>query len=349
MKQHRRCSTFVHTISIALALGAGLMAQARAETITAVSWGGSYQEAISKAYFQPASEATGIEIREDTLNGLADVRLQVQSGNPTWDLVELGSHECARAVDEGLLEELDFNAIDPDGIPAELITDHWVGSIFFSTVIAWNRDTVGEEGPQNWAEFWDVDRFPGRRSLYHRPITVLEAALMADGVAPGDLYPLDVDRAFRKMEEIKPHVSVWWQSGGQSAQLAADNEVDLILIFNGRIDTVVQDGGNWDYTFNQGILDYDCYAVPRGSANKDAAMRVIGAMVQPEVMARLPQYINYGPSNAKAFEVGIIPEEMLPSIPSAPEMLSKQVIFNADWWQAHEADVQERWYDFLQQ
>lgn len=318
------------------------------DSVTVVSWGGNYQEAVSRAFFQTAAAATGITVREDTLNGLADVRLQVQSGNPTWDLVELGSHECVRAASEGLLEPLDYSVIDPTGIPGSLVTEHWVGSIFFSTVIAYDTSKFGADGPQSWSDFFDVERFPGTRSLYHRPITVLEAALMADGVAPADLYPLDVDRAFAKLEKIKDHVAVWWTSGGQSGQLAKDKAVDMLMTFNGRIEPVIADGGTWSFTFNQGILDYDCYGIPKGSANVAAATRLLAEIVKPETMANLPTYINYGPANALAFETGKIAADIADAVPSSPAQMARQVIFGAEWWQVNEAAVQERWDAFIQ-
>jgi len=87
-----------------------------------------------------------------------------------------------------------------------------------------------------------VKKFPGRRALRNHPIATLEAALMADGVAPDKLYPLDVDRAFRKLEEIKPNVTVWWTSGAQSAQLLTTAEVDMVMAWNGRITALTKEG-----------------------------------------------------------------------------------------------------------
>ena len=148
-------------IAAALAASAAL---AQERTVTIASWGGSYQEAQSKALFEPAAEATGIEVNEVTYGGMSDVRLQVQTGAVTYDIVASGSGSAARAAEEGLLQKLDYDVIDVSNFYPNLYTDYCVGGDVFSTVYAWNTNTYGADGPQSWADFWDVEAYPGRRS-----------------------------------------------------------------------------------------------------------------------------------------------------------------------------------------
>lgn len=317
------------------------------ETITIASWGGNYQEALSQAVWQPTAEALGITILEDTTNGLADVRAQVTANSVLWDVTELTIDGCAQGQTEGLFEELDYSLIDTSGFNPAVVQPTYIGLNYYSNVIGWSTEAFGEEGPQSWADFWDVERFPGRRSLRNDPAEVLEAALLADGVPRDELYPLDLDRAFASLEEIKPHISVWWSSGAQSAQLVADGEVDMIGAWNGRISSAIASGAPYTFTFNDGLLIADCLVIPKGVANKELAMRALATAVSADILANLPQYIDYGPANLKAYETGKISDELASSLNTAPENEAVQAVVHGDWWGDNGAEARERWAQFI--
>ena len=146
---------------------------------------------------------------------------------------------------------------------------------FYSSVLAYSQKKYPEgRTPNSWADFWDVKKFPGRRALRNHPIATLEAALMADGVAPDKLYPLDVDRAFKKLEEIKPHITVWWTSGAQSAQLLNDGEVDMVMAWNGRVSALAKEGAKVAFTYNQGILQSTSLCILKGAPNLATAVKL---------------------------------------------------------------------------
>ena len=192
-----------------------------------------------------------------------------------------------------------------------LAGEYCVGGDVFSTVLAWNTKTYGDKGPQSWADFWDVKKFPGKRSYRKGVAGALEPALMADGVPPDKVYevlsqPGGIERAIKKIKELKPHIAVWWSSGAQHAQLMKDGEVDMITGWNGRFDVVAKDGGKVAYTFNQALLDYDCYAIPKGAPNKAAAMKFLAEISKPQYQAEFTKYITYGPTNKKAYDLGTI-------------------------------------------
>ena len=334
---------------LAVALVATPFASRAQEDITMVSWGGVYQEAERKALYEPAAEKLGIVIKEDTLSGIADVRSQVLSGAVAWDIIELGSSSCAQGANEGLFEELDFDVIDTTGYAPGTYDDHWIGVMYYSTVLAWNTDKYGENGPQSWADFWDVEKFPGSRSLYNSPGSMLEIALIADGVPTEELYPIDVDRAFAKLEEIKPHIDVWWTSGAQSAQLIKDGEVDMLALWVSRVVGVVKDGAHADYTFNEGMLDFGCLAVPKGTKNKALAMKVLAEFVSPDLQANLPLHIDYGPVNMLAFDTGKIPPETLATLNSSPANAKLQWVYNVNYWAENMPTIRERWDGFVQE
>jgi putative spermidine/putrescine transport system substrate-binding protein len=336
----------------ALHAAAVLATPAQAQEITVVSFGGSYQDAQSKALFQPAAEALGITVLEETYSGIADLRLQVNSGAVTWDVVASGSGSAARAGAEGILEPLDYSVIDVSNFGEGLYQEYCMGGDVFSTVLAWNTNTYGDDGPQNWADFWDVEKFPGKRAYRNSVAGALEPALMADGVPPSEVYavlstPEGIERALDKIRELKPHIAVWWSSGAQHAQLMVDGEVDMVTGWNGRFDVAASDGAAVKYTFNQALLDYDCYAIPKGAPNRDLAMQFLAEIAKPEYQAEFTKYITYGPTNVTAYELGLIDEDYARQLPSHPDNAALQLPIDLQWYIENEADASAAYQDML--
>lgn len=338
----------ITTSALAALLMAGVATAAGAEEVTIASWGGSYQDAQSKALFQPASKATGIEVTEETYGGMSDVRLQVRTGAVTYDIVVSGTGSAARAAEEGLLQKLGFDIIDVSNFDKSSYTDYCIGGDVFSTVYAWNAKKYGEDAMDSWADFWNVEKFPGTRSYRGKVAGALEPALMADGVAPEDVYDVlsteeGIDRAIDKIRELKPNIAVWWTSGAQHAQLMKDGEVDMATGWNGRFDVVNQDGGHVDYSYNQALLDYDCYAIPKGAPHAEAAMKFIAEIMKPKYQAEMTKYITYGPTNLKTYDLGLIDEEFAKTLPSYPANLKKQLPINLEWYAQWETIAAEKY------
>jgi putative spermidine/putrescine transport system substrate-binding protein len=337
----------------ALLAGAALLAVSAAakaeDSITVASWGGAYQDAQRVSFFEPTAKALGITIKEDTTNGLDDVRLQVKGNAVKWDLVELGSDECSRGTKEGLFEKLDYNLIKSDGIPSKLVHDDWIGITYYSVVLIYRTDKYGDNGPKNWADFWNVEKFPGKRALGNFATETLTVAALADGVPVDKVYPLDVDRAFKSLERIKPSIAVWWTSGGQAMQLVKDGEVDMASIWNGRASILAGSGAPVHFSYDQGAFQADCMVIPKGAAHKDLAMKALAMFLQPDIQANLPLHIANGPVNVKAFDTGKIPADKIPGIVSAPENVKKQVLIDPAYWADHMVEVQERFNNFLQE
>ncbi len=325
---------------------------AAAQQLTVVSFGGSYQDAQSKALFQPAAKALGITLKEETYTGIADLRLKVKAGAVAWDIVASGSGSAARAGAEGILEKLDYKTIDVSSFVPGTFQDYCVGGDVFSTVLAWNTKTYGDNGPQSWADFWDVKKFPGKRAYRNSVAGALEPALMADGVPASKVYevlsqPGGIERAIKKIKELKPNVAVWWSSGAQHAQLMKDGEVDMITGWNGRFDVVAKDGGKVTYTFNQALLDYDCYAVAKGAPHKELAMKFLAEISKPQYQAEFTKYITYGPTNKKAYELGTIDPAYAKQLPSHPENAAKQLTIDLDWYIKFEAQASAAYQNML--
>jgi putative spermidine/putrescine transport system substrate-binding protein len=350
-KQERRLLLAAGLVAGSLAMAAPAFAEGE---VVFSSWGGSFQDALRESMLTPAAQKLGLTIKEDTTNGIKDVRAQITAGAVAWDITEQALADCARLKNEGALEPINYDVVSTDGIPASLQDSDWVGLLTYSLVIGWQSEKFGDKGPQSWADFWDVEKYQGTRAMFNSVSHALEAALMADGVAAADVYTVlrgegGVDRAFGKLEEIAPSITVWYRGGSQAAQLMADGEIDIIQIGNGRADALNSDQTKVGFTWNQATADADCLLVPKGAPNRENAMKVINEMLSAEAQARMAVAISYGPVNAKAFETGIISPELTVKNNAAPENMETQVVIDSAFYVENFAMLQERFDALVQQ
>ncbi len=339
MARKARRSRFLAAVAAASVLTPAVAAAQ--DILTVAGYGGAMRRGFDAALVEPAAAKVGVKIRSETHGDLPSIRVQVQSGTPAWDLVHLGGDECARGDDEGLFEPLDTAKIDAGAIPATARGKGWVATNYYSVVMAWRTDKV-KQAPKSWSDFWDTKTFPGRRAIAGLAQETLEIALLADGVPKEKLYPLDVDRAIAAIKRLKPHIGVFWTTGAQSSQLIKDGEVDLIEIYGSRVAPVIADGGDVQFTYDQGLLGYGCVAVPKGAKNAAKAKELAMAMVSPEIQANIIEKMdNYGPVNVRAYEVRQFTPEQLAKTNSSPQNAAKQVLIDAAWWARHGAKAEE--------
>ena len=200
----------------------------------------------------------------------------VESGNVVWNITEIGGQDGYRVTQMGLAEPIDAKIVDRSKFQPQAQMSHVFSPSCYSTVIAYRPDAFPNGAPKSWADFWDVKAFPGPRSLRNHPVDNLEAALMADGVAPDKLYPLDVDRAFKKLDAIHKHINVWWTTGQQPAQLLVDKEVVLATGWNGRFYDLIRKEAPLAMEWNGGILKQGSWVVPKGAKDQYWSMKVLG-------------------------------------------------------------------------
>ena len=342
------------TLSMGLGIGFGSFAQANEQSVMFASWGGSFQDALKSSMLDPAAKSLNITVKEDTTNGIQDVRAQITAGAVAWDVTEQELPTCETLKQEGSLEPLDYNLIDTTGIPPELINSHYVGLLAFTKVIAYRKDKFGDNGPSNWAEFWDVEKFPGNRGMHGKVNYNLEAALMADGVDKSDIYKVlstqkGQERAWAKLAEIVPHVTVWYRGGSQSAQLLRDGEVDMIHLGQNHVGYINESGVGVNFTFDGGTMDVDCLLVPKGAPNKENAMRLINEMVSAEAQARLVKKMPFGTVNSDAYTVGILTEEEAKRLPTFPENFAQQLLIDPNFYIGWLGELTEKFDTLIQQ
>jgi putative spermidine/putrescine transport system substrate-binding protein len=336
-----------------LALGIGMAMPASARDLTVVGWGGNAQDAQREIYFKPFTEKTGTTILEDSWNGgIGVLQAKVKAGNPNWDVVQVEAEELALGCADGIYETIDWDKVGSKDkfIPAA-VNDCGVGVIVWSTAIAYDGGRL-KEGPKSWADFWDVNKFPGKRALRKGPKYTLEFALMADGVAPNEVYevlstPEGVERAFSKLDELKPSV-VWWESGAQPLQLLASGEVAMTSAYNGRI-TGINRTENRDFkvVWLGSIYAVDSWVILKGAERKDAAQDFIAFASQADNQVKLPKYVAYGLPNTEA--AAMVPAEFKADLPTDPANLEQALSLDVDFWIDNSEALTQRFDAWLAQ
>ena len=350
-KENRKLSLAVGLVVSSMAVVAPAFADGE---VVFSSWGGSFQDTLRSTLLDPAAKELNVTIKEDTTNGIQDVRAQINAGAVAWDVTEQELSTCETLKQEGSLEPLDYSLIDTTGIPSELINSHYVGLLAFTKVIAYRKDVFGDNGPASWADFWDVDKFPGKRGMHGKVNYNLEAALMADGVPVGEVYETlatnaGMKRAWAKLGEIAPEVTVWYRGGAQSAQLLRDGEVDMIHMGQNHVGYINDDGIGVNFTFAGATMDVDCLLVPKGAPNKDNAMRLINEMIDAESQARLVSAMPFGPANSNAFTAGILTEEQGKLLPTFPANFAPQLLVDPSFYIGQLGELTEEFDTLIQQ
>ncbi len=329
---------------MAMAAGIALMGAAHAD-LTVISFGGTNEKAQVKAFYEPFTSSTKVNIVPGEYNGeQAKVKAMVEAKSVNWDVVELESPEMVRGCEEGLYEKLDYSRIGDkkDLLPAA-VTDCGVGFFVWSTVLAYNADKL-KTAPASWADFWDVKKFPGKRGMRKGAKFTLEFALMADGVQPADVYRVlgtkeGVERAFKKLDQIKPQIQ-WWEAGAQPPQLLASGDVVMSSAYNGRIAAARKEGKNLKVVWTGSIFDVESYAIPTGAPRRDEAYKFLATLVKPENQKVYSTEIPYGPTSVKAMQM--IDAAVAADLPTAPANLKAAVASNTGFWVEHGEDLEQR-------
>ncbi len=274
-------------------------ASAATELVVA-NWGGDAIPNFTQAFAEPFEKATGIKVTIDG-TGPTDgkIKAMVESGNVTWNICDADSFTSENLGGAGLLEEIDYSIVDPKKVRPGQALKYGCASYIYTYVIAYNAKKL-KQAPQSWADFWDLEKFPGKRTFWKYMSGALEAALIADGVPADKLYPIDVDRALKKLEQIKDHI-ILWDSGADSQRFLREGEVTMGSIWNTRANLLERDTkGEVKWHFNQGVASPSSWVVPKGAKNLKETMQFIAFTQQPERQLDLLKTMSNGPANPAA-------------------------------------------------
>lgn len=306
--------------------------------LVVVSWGGDYDQALREYVVPVFEKATGYTVKLDAPPEVAKVKAMVQNRNVTWDVLMTDAPAILALTKDNLLEPLDYAAIDKaklGRIPRELQQTYALGQRIYSFNIVYNTNLMPKsKHSHNWAEVWDAKGFPGGRTFNFQGGTApqLEAALLADGVPVEKLYPLDIERAWRMMDKLRPLVSKWYTSHAQAIQLLSAGEAAVGNTVGSRGITAKKAGAPIDVDYNGGKLASDNWCLVKGVRDKRVAMEFINIALDPKLQASIAKKVPYGPSNTGSFE--FLSAQEAADLTTSPENLKQQFWWNTDWWSA---------------
>ncbi len=317
--------------------------------------GGKSHFAYTEILFEPFRKETGIKVIgiPSNVEPIAEIKTMVDTGEYKWNMACLGNRAIPVLGQQGYLEAHRLGNDDVvKTIMPHLLSDYSVGMNVYSIVLAYRTDAFkGRPPPKTWKDFWDVERFPGRRSLRQIPFDTIEEALLADGALPTEIYPCDLNRAFHSLDRIKPHISVWWQNTPQAEQLLKTGEVDLMPAFIISTLSAIDAGAPVAFSWDQHIYGYDNWTILKGTPNADACRQFIRFATDPERQARLIPY-GISPTQPSALEKDILERNRIDPrsvklLSTYPDNLKKGLPSDGLYWANKHSAIIERFNQWM--
>lgn len=349
-----RTSAYAVMATLLLATAATVPARAE-ETVVVAATGGAYEQSLRKNFFDDFTKATGIRVQVVTASAqeqITKLKAMNQVGAVTWDIAVLGDIEAhsndVRVMTEEMgtfcqafaeRKDLLKGACDSSGVQLNSGL----------TYIVWDGDKLPNGGPTTWSELWDVKRFPGARTFpnFNDPWRVMAAALVADGVAPSELFPLDIDRALKKLDELKPYISLWWKTGDASQQGYRTGEYVAGMVWQTRASVLLKEGRNLKFSLKEGVLVSDRATLVKGGPNKANALQLLNFIENSvDGMARHCTNLGCTPPSTAAMEK-MSPEDQA-KMPLKPEVYASLIIPDFEWINANRPVMLDRWNTWLQ-
>jgi putative spermidine/putrescine transport system substrate-binding protein len=306
-------------------------ALAAASEVVVCNYGGQQVPTMKAAFTDDFTKQTGLPVVYDTSGPNAGkLRAMMENGKAIWDVCDSSPSIGIDLGGKGMLEEIDYSIVDSNKVTPGLAQKYAVGSYLFSTVITYDKRVYKDRVPQTWADVWNLKEFPGKRVLSRISQSILEAALMADGVPPDQLYPLDVKHALEKIKEIKSQ-TLFWRTASEGMQFMRSGECSIGAMWNTRAATLKKEtDGAIDHQWNQGVLQSAAWVVPKGNpAGRTNAMKLIAFMQDPDRQIAFLETNLAGPMNPAANAK--LPPADIDLSPGAPANRQKQILMNYDW------------------
>ncbi|MER9670847.1 ABC transporter substrate-binding protein [Mesorhizobium sp. M0203] len=356
-------ATSIATLASALPRATGkAFAQSENELRVVVS-GGDYGKAGIEAYLKPFEAETGIKMIPITDEiPLAQVELMVSTNSVSADVIGLNYPQGNIAAKKGLLERIDYSIFKKEELDSTLDfakDSYGIGVTAYAYPMVYNTEAypAGKPRPSTWAEFWDAEKFPGVRTLVDGQLGSQgpwEEALLADGVAPDAIYPMDIDRVFASLDKIKPHIRKWWGTGSEIQQMMHDKTAALYQAYDGRTNNLIAQGSPLEINWNQAKLTWDFWIIPKGGPNVKNAQKFVEFATRADRQAAFAKIFPTAPTNLKAFD--LLPESLGRSFPTHPDNVKGSIYINSGWYTEAGADgvtnterLIQRWNEWILQ
>lgn len=322
-------------------------AQGTPRELVLVNWGGDAVRGMRTSFAEPFMRANPGQrvVIDGTGPSSGRIRLMVQSGRVTWDVMDRNLHTALELGREGILENIDYAIVDRGKVRPEHANQWGVGNYTYAHVLTYNTRRWGGKVPSTWKDVWNTHDFPGRRAFRRTIDGALEAALMADGVARDKIYPIDMKRALDGHRAIKAQ-TIYYNAIAEGQAAFRDNEVHLGLLLNTRSWPLKQDTkGVCDYTFNEGIVWVAAWMVPKGAQGGRAIWDFIASTQNPAAQVELLRTNGYGPVNPAAS--ASLPDDLKVIDPGHPENYARMLPGGVEWYAEHATNALQQYLDAI--
>lgn len=322
------------------------------DTLVIRTTGGVFEAALKKNFFDPFTKATGVKVVPVAASYgdmMAKATAMQAAGNVEWDIISPQYYELSKLAH--LAADLGDCSAMPN-VAAQAIPKacgrYGVLYLTGGQVLAFDPQAFKDRKPKDWADFWDVKAFPGPRALPNTgsPWATLIAALVADGAPADKLFPLDLDRAFAKLDKIKPHVAVWWKTGAQSQQVMRQGDAVMSLMWSGTAYATKKAGVPLDWSWTNAVADFGAWTVLKNAPHPNVARAFIDFyMGNPENHAAFSREMGYSTPNMKGQD--LLSDAEKAELGARPAIVEQIIIPDADWLEKNRGMALERWNRWL--
>jgi len=321
--------------------------------IVVANWGGLASEAHQAAYLDPYTAQTGVKVQQVDAPGLfvARTEAQAKASNVQWDILEsITDSDADHLADAGLLDPMppDVKARLTTSLGKDNVTDYGYHSGTTAMLIVCNTDRVAV-CPQTMQEFWDIKKFPEKRAIIGvNPVYPITAAQMALGVPRDQVAstPIDLDATFKKLEELRPAVSVFYTTVDQGTQVLQQGEADMAIFYATRIYADLLPQGNYKAVWTDGVLAQGTSVVLKDAPHKAAAWKLLEwNATHLDEQAKFALTARKAPIDDKALE--LVPADQREQFTNAPEHKGQLATPNTADFNANFDDINRRWQEFV--
>ncbi|MGE0007431.1 MAG: extracellular solute-binding protein [Parvibaculaceae bacterium] len=322
------------------------VAMSEENALNIASWGGTTSKATRTALAEPFSKEAGVQVTVVDVGGpyAAKVTTQVNAGALLWDMLDsVGVDDYTHLWKQDLLEPVPDDLrkeIEPLLVPGA-VGEYGVREADAGVIIACRE---GIKCPANPEEFWNVKEFPGARAIVSVAAQILPFAVQAGGVPRDKVYPIDLDLAFKMLEQIAPNVTVWTSSGDQMVQLFRTKEVDMQIMWSNRAYIATRQGIPVQFSWDGGLIEPSYLTVLKGSKNKANAFKFIEYYAKnPDRQADRVKQVSL-PAASKDLDK-YLPPEIIPYLTTTHKNV--MVYEDGEWGFQNKDEIQRRWSEFL--
>lgn len=332
-------------VTLTLAVGSQCAFAGTSNKVVLAMWGGSIQRLWTKVVFKPFEKATGIHVVADSTSSIGKAEAMAKSGHVQWDVFMASDQDLAQAKKDKILIPINYQIVPKKNLVKSAPGKYGVAAYTYATVMTYNTDQI-KNPPHSWKDWWNTKKYSCARTMRNEPVDNLEAAEMAAGTSPGNVYPINQTKAYKALNKVQNNVVNFWKSGAQSIQLVANGTACLGTAWNDRVVAAIQGGQPIDFVWNQAIVHHDYYTVMKGAKHPTAAMKLIAYAMRPDVQAKIANAMGLLPVNKKADHM--MSKSAAKYLPTKKN-LKNVVHVDLGWWRPNEDAAFKRFNQWMVQ